>query len=153
MFNKVSHISIAMILVVSTLGLTINKHYCKDKLYDSGIFSEARNCCVEESIHEGPVDVKHHYKRSQYQICDVHNHKMNDCRDETINVGHVDNFVVSSFHIDFNALSSIYLSLSVPFFSGLFNLSDTFFIIMPERYVSPHGIHQVVLSFLSAYLL
>ena len=42
------HVSVAMALLVlvSTLSLTIEKHYCADSLVDVAIFTEAKSCCA-----------------------------------------------------------------------------------------------------------
>lgn len=154
MLKKVGHISIILLLLVSTMGLTVNLHYCKDKLYDVGIFSEATNCCIDiGDAHEHPGDVSHHHDASHHQqSCDAENHKKSDCEDETLQVESVDDYVVSSFNFDFNNLSFLNIFLSVPVLSDLFNQSSTVVIEIPEWNISPPKI-QVVLSLLQTYLI
>ncbi len=36
----------ALLVLVSTLSLTIEKHYCADTLVDVAIFTEAKGCCA-----------------------------------------------------------------------------------------------------------
>lgn len=36
----------ALLVLVSTLSLTIEKHYCADNLVDVAVFTEAKGCCA-----------------------------------------------------------------------------------------------------------
>lgn len=45
MKTKILHISIAFLLLISTLGITINKHFCGNRLISSSIFSAPNSCC------------------------------------------------------------------------------------------------------------
>ncbi|RLD57563.1 MAG: hypothetical protein DRJ05_09510 [Bacteroidetes bacterium] len=45
MLKKVSHIIISLILLVSTTGLTISKHYSMGELFDVSFIGEADSCC------------------------------------------------------------------------------------------------------------
>src|SRR5690554_487223 len=47
MLKKVSHIIIAFVLLLSTTGLTVSKHYCHDLFISASLFSEAESCCGE----------------------------------------------------------------------------------------------------------
>ncbi len=42
------HITILVIMMVSTMGFTITKHYCGEDLIDLSIASEVENCCDME---------------------------------------------------------------------------------------------------------
>ncbi len=45
MIRKISNIIIAIILLVSTTGFTISKHYCGNELITVEINGEAESCC------------------------------------------------------------------------------------------------------------
>ncbi len=45
MLRKVSHIVLALLLFVTTTGLTFSKHYCHSKLVSVSLFKEAKSCC------------------------------------------------------------------------------------------------------------
>lgn len=45
MLQKFSHIILALLLLVSTMGLAVSKHYCSDSLVSVSIFEEADSCC------------------------------------------------------------------------------------------------------------
>lgn len=45
MFKKISHILFAFLMMISTMGVTISKHYCGGNLQDVNIASVADTCC------------------------------------------------------------------------------------------------------------
>jgi hypothetical protein len=42
---KISHISLAFLLLISTFGITINKHFCGNRMISASIFLDANSCC------------------------------------------------------------------------------------------------------------
>jgi len=47
MFKKIKYITLAILLVISTVGVTISKHYCSNELVSISIVSSADYCCDE----------------------------------------------------------------------------------------------------------
>ncbi|AHW61149.1 hypothetical protein SAMN05444285_11126 [Draconibacterium orientale] len=45
MIKKLNHIILASLLLISTMGLAVSKHYCHSSLVDVSIFAEADSCC------------------------------------------------------------------------------------------------------------
>lgn len=45
MLRKLSHISLVLLLLVSTMGVTVSKHYCGSKLVDVSVLHGAEKCC------------------------------------------------------------------------------------------------------------
>ena len=45
MLSKISHISISILLLIATTGLTISNHYCSHSLAQSEKTSTESNCC------------------------------------------------------------------------------------------------------------
>lgn len=45
MIKKLSHIILATLLLVTTMGLAVSKHYCHSLLVDVSIFANANSCC------------------------------------------------------------------------------------------------------------
>ena len=45
MLRKISHIVLALFLLVSTTGVTISMHYCGGKYVSTSINKEAKSCC------------------------------------------------------------------------------------------------------------
>ena len=62
MFKKFNHIILSVLLLVSTMGLAISKHYCDGSLISISVFAEAESCC-------GASDCCHN-ETSFYQVDD-----------------------------------------------------------------------------------
>ena len=45
MFRKTAHIILTILLLTTTIGLSVSKHYCGSRLVDVSINSEAELCC------------------------------------------------------------------------------------------------------------
>lgn len=45
MFKKTGHIIISALLVIVITGITVNLHYCGDRLYSVNINVQTNNCC------------------------------------------------------------------------------------------------------------
>jgi hypothetical protein len=45
MFKKLINIVMSVVLLISTMGFTVSKHYCGDELVNFSIDSEAKSCC------------------------------------------------------------------------------------------------------------
>jgi len=76
MLKRVAHIFLILLLVFSTPGLTITRHYCGRNLVDTSIYSSPHNCC------EG---------------------KCPGCHNERINIRITDKFETSQPQADFKA--------------------------------------------------
>lgn len=59
MLRKVSHIILSSLLLISTMGLVISKHYCSGDLVSVSVFYEANSCCgVSDCCHNEDLIVK-----------------------------------------------------------------------------------------------
>lgn len=45
MLKRFSHISLSLLLLISTVGIGVSKHYCGDALVDIAFNEEAKSCC------------------------------------------------------------------------------------------------------------
>ena len=45
MIRKLNHIILASLLLISTMGLAVSKHYCHSSLVDVSFFAQADSCC------------------------------------------------------------------------------------------------------------
>ena len=45
MLQKFSHIILATLLMISTMGMAVSKHYCGNDLVSVSMFDEAETCC------------------------------------------------------------------------------------------------------------
>ncbi|MBL7113166.1 MAG: hypothetical protein ISS19_14615 [Bacteroidales bacterium] len=85
--RKIIHTIFAVILLVSTTGMTINLHYCHEQLIDASLYKSAKHCCDigenDKPCHHGTtLDKPFH------------------CKDESIIVKLADNFLVSSDYFE-----------------------------------------------------
>lgn len=62
MLRKFSHIILSSLLLVSTIGMVVSKHYCGDSFISSSVFHQAESCC-------GDSDCCHN-ETSFYQVKD-----------------------------------------------------------------------------------
>jgi hypothetical protein len=98
----------AGVVLISTLGFTINIHFCHDQIVDLALYSPAESCCDTGN--------------------DLHCHSddgimpMDHCEDDSIVVEALEGFVVSSFVINLDnnhsidILSGIAFQHSIPYF-------------------------------------
>ena len=49
MIKRILHIIIALLLLITTMGVTVSKHYCKENLVKVTINQEAKSCCDMEN--------------------------------------------------------------------------------------------------------
>ena len=45
MFRRITHLFLALLLMTSTVGFTVSKHYCGSELIEVSINSKAKPCC------------------------------------------------------------------------------------------------------------
>lgn len=72
MLKRVAHIFLILLLVFSTTGLTITRHYCGRNLVDTSIYSSPHNCCEGKcpGCHNERINIRitDTYESSQSQI-------------------------------------------------------------------------------------
>jgi hypothetical protein len=90
MLSKIGQILLIPVLIASSIGMTIDIHYCQHKLYDIAIFEEAQNCCTSNM--NADHEKAHHCKNTS-------DHQ-NSCKHETLHLNKVDNFVISIFNFE-----------------------------------------------------
>ncbi|PSK82367.1 HYC_CC_PP family protein [Prolixibacter denitrificans] len=62
MIRKTGHILTALILLASTIGVTINKHYSNGQLFDVSVYTAAQSCCSPGHHMDGCHDTHEHYQ-------------------------------------------------------------------------------------------
>lgn len=53
MIIKALHITLAVLLYLSSVGITISKHFCSGELKDVAVFGQAETCDGQCSMHQG----------------------------------------------------------------------------------------------------
>ena len=79
MIKIFSHILLLSLLILSTAGLTINMHYCHNKLADVALNSPANTCCDDGDQDACPY-----------------------CNDKSIEIESTDDFIFTATSFDFN---------------------------------------------------
>ena len=49
MIRKTAHIALSLLLLISTAGISMTRHYCSDILISVSVYSEAEPCCDGEN--------------------------------------------------------------------------------------------------------
>jgi len=132
------------VLLISTVGFTIDFHYCKDSIYDFGIYSEATSCCAVD-------EYEHSNKKMHHHSCEPESHE-SDCRDEILKFKSLDNFINASSNFEINNVSTIDLFIISELVTDMLILSDTDTEEIPHYNVPPPKI-SIVLAFNQSYLL
>ncbi|NQX81617.1 MAG: hypothetical protein HRT66_06455 [Flavobacteriaceae bacterium] len=47
--NKILSVTLALVVILSTMSFTINKHYCGDYLVDTAVFSDVKICNMDKT--------------------------------------------------------------------------------------------------------
>lgn len=57
--KKTFVIGLAFLLVIATIGITINKHYSHGKLFSVALYGEAESCCTDcDCCHDETITIK-----------------------------------------------------------------------------------------------
>ena len=135
MNRKVLHIAIAVLILISSTGFTINMHYCHDQLIDLAFNSPAHSCC---DINENGA--------SQFQD------SCPGCQDETIVIEPGDDYEVSTLVINLENYNTIDLFLITEIFNSIQGIDESTKNVVP-RYKKPPPYQEVVLSQIQSYLI
>lgn len=47
MLKKFSHIILSTVLLISTMGMVVSKHFCGDSFVSTAVFHQAKSCCED----------------------------------------------------------------------------------------------------------
>ena len=135
MIRKVLHIVIAVFILISSTGFTINMHYCHDQLIDMAFLTPANSCC----------DVNEENTSQVQDSCP-------GCQDESIVVEPGDDYEVSSiaFNFENTHTTTLFLTSVLPnYFQGIDESTKN---EVPWYKKSP-PYQEVVLSQIQSYLI
>jgi uncharacterized membrane protein YadS len=88
MLKKISHIILALLVLVTTMGMTVSAHYCGGELKSVHLLSAADSCCGDACT---------------------------SCHNEIIKVKVEDDYTISSFSIDFESVFTLLPALTYLF--------------------------------------
>ncbi len=124
MIRKTLHIVIASFILISTMGITINMHYCHDQLIDLAFNAPAHSCC---------------------ESCQ-------GCQDESIVVEAGDDYEVPAIAFNFENSHNTTLFLTSVILNYYQGINEPTNIEVPW-YKKPPPIQEVVLSQIQSYLI
>ena len=135
MIRKVLHIVIAVFILVSSTGFTINMHYCHDQLIDMALLAPAHSCC----------DINDEDASQIQDSCP-------GCEDESIVVEPGDDYEVSASTFNFENSHNTNLFLSPVIFNYFQGIDESTKDEVPW-YKKPPPYQEVVLSQIQSYLI
>lgn len=137
MIKIAGHIVLSVVMLISSAGMTIDMHFCRDQLIDLAIFGPAHSCC-------GADDGTGH--------CQMDMGNSGHCDDETIRIESIHDFLGSAFAFDFEDDHSSELFFNTKLF---FNtpVPDEFPFRAVAEYRKPPPYQEVSLSDIQSFLL
>ncbi|RLD88551.1 MAG: hypothetical protein DRJ29_17205 [Bacteroidetes bacterium] len=135
MTRKVLHIVVAVFILISSTGFTINMHYCHDQLIDLAFLAPAHSCCDSE-------------KDDAIQSQD----SCPGCQDESIVVEPGDDFEVSSSTCKFENAHNTTLFLTSAVLHSIQSIDESTKNEVPW-YKKPPPYQEVILSQIQSYLI
>ena len=134
MTRKVLHIAVAVFILISSTGFTINMHYCHDQLIDMAFLTHADSCCETENDSNQSQD------------------NCPGCQDESIVVEPGDDYEVSASTFNFENSYHTNLFLSSVVFNYFQGIDESTKDEVPW-YKKPPPYQEVVLSQIQSYLI
>jgi len=135
MIRKVLHIVIAVFILISSTGFTINMHYCHDQLIDMAFLAPAHSC----------YDTDKADANQSQDSC-------SGCQDESIVVEPGDDYVVSTSTFNFENsqnTTQFLTSVILNYFQGIDEPTKN----EVPWYKKPPPYQEVVLSEIQSYLI
>ena len=125
--HKILSISMAFVVLLSTMSFTLNMHYCGDTLVETAIFNKAKGCGMEMEM-----------EKPSTEGCSIT--KKNCCNDEQLVVDGQDELQLQVDKITFDQqvfiTSFVYTYINL--FEGLDNNVSTY-----EEYKPPLVVRQI----------
>jgi len=106
MIKKIAYITLSIFVLVATMGITLNMHYCRGDLYSVALYTEATNCCS---------DVNHHHNLSKHHHCTTEKENKNACDNHSVTFKTTSDFTNSVQNIDFETYNFVILNTNALF--------------------------------------
>ena len=135
MTRKVLHIVVAVFILISSTGFTINMHYCHDQLIDMALLAPADSCC--DTKEDGPNQTQ--------DSCP-------GCQNESIVVEHSDDYEVPVLAFNFENSHNTTLFLTSALLNSFHGINESAKNEMPW-YNKPPPNQEVVLSQIQSFLI
>ncbi len=118
--QKITNILVLVLFLAGFIGININKHYSKGKLYSVALYQEAAHCCTD--MHENEMPKTNSCKHHQEDDC--------SCENITELIQISDNFIAEEFSLPTEQVTNLLfitlfqeLKVASSFYTN-FNYSD-----------------------------
>lgn len=108
MLTRIFHITLAVLLFISSTGFVVNKHYCQDELKSMALFIQAEACHKEKAVRSCPFHASPHEEGQQKEG------KKGCCDDKAEYVKSDDEQLAQSFKIDLELNPVLVSAINVP---------------------------------------
>ncbi|HKJ42001.1 MAG TPA: hypothetical protein VKA27_07890 [Sunxiuqinia sp.] len=109
MIRKISHIAIAILLLVLTMGFSISKHYCGNSMVDVAVFSQgADGCGMDMKDMNMPANTTKDACMTASSCChtDLHVYQLDKTYTSPVVIGHVPFIQVDLAVLDLSLFTS-----------------------------------------------
>jgi len=79
---RLAHITLALLLFISSTGFVVNKHYCKNELKSMALFVKAEGCSMHQVMKACPIHGQ--------MLVDVSDEERKGCCDDTTEIVKID---------------------------------------------------------------
>lgn len=138
MIRKALHIMAAAAVVISTMGITINRHFCQDQLIDLALYATAESCC--DVSNEAPCDPQEGLSQ------------MDHCDDDSIVLEALEDFLGTSLAINFGSNQSTDLLFWIALHYSSPGANEDIKSMVPDYYLPP-PYQEVELSQIQFFLI
>ena len=138
MIRKALHILMAATVLISTMGFTINMHFCHDQLIDLALYAPAESCC---NANMG-LACDHQEGISQ----------TDHCEDDSIVLEALEDFLGSSLAINFKNIQSTDILFWIAFEYSSSGRDEDLKSLVPDYYLPP-PVQEVDLSHIQSFLI
>lgn len=128
----------AAAVLISTMGITINMHFCHDQLIDLALYAPAESCC--DVSNEVPCDPQGGISQ------------MDHCDDDSVVVEALEDFIGSSLVINFESNQSTDLLFWIELQYSSPGTNEDIKSIFPDYYLPP-PYQEVDLSQIQSFLI
>jgi len=134
-------ISLSLIILISSIGVSINKHYCKESKEYMYSFFKGNNSCV--CIEDKGSDSCHNHVSCHHEQTEEEEKDGGCCHDEIVylqlDTDYSNEFTEINLDIDWNFISAIYFSV----FSDCVSLNDAPENVNYKSYKPPISDHDI----------
>jgi hypothetical protein len=136
MIKKVLHGALALLMILTVTGITINLHYCHDHLYDLALFEQAHSCCESGGHCHMPADQAN----------------MDHCEDSSIHVESTGEYLGSFPAFEFDEINVIELLLAERIITDQL-IAEQFTSLETFWYQEPPPVREVDLTVIQTFLI